>query len=95
MSRNTFWQFQLCVPENIHFPPPHPPPMEDHSKFQGRGGFKGSYFRGVGGIHGKLLFQRVTNHKQNIKSNVQSIVSTKTYIRCFETKIRQYSWPLR
>ena len=31
------------------------------------GWFKGSNFRGEGGVHGKLLFQRVTNHVQNIK----------------------------
>ena len=72
------------VPENIHTPPP---PKEDHWKFRGEGGFKGSYFRGVGGIHWKLLFQRVTNHEQNNESNAQSIVSIKTYIRCFQTKI--------
>ena len=82
MSRNIFWQFQLCSRKY-----PFPPPTEDHSKFQGGGGFKGSYFRGEGGIPRKIYFQRVTNHKQNIKSNVQSIVSTKTYIRCFKTKI--------
>ena len=38
-----------------------------------RGGLKGSNFREVGGFHGKLLFQRVTNHVQNIESNIQSI----------------------
>ena len=37
------------------------------------GGFKGSNFRGEGGVHGKLLFQRVTNHVQNVESNVRSI----------------------
>ena len=72
------------VPENIHTPPP---PTEDHWKFRGGGGFKGSYFREVGGVRGKLLFQRVMNHEQNIESNIQSIVSTKTYVRHFETKI--------
>ena len=40
---------------------------------------------GGGGVHGKLLFQRVTNHKQNIESNVRSVVRTKRYICCFET----------
>ena len=74
-----------CVFQKISIPPLSL--TEDHSKFQGGEEFKGSYFRGVGGIHGKLLFHRVTNHKQNIKSNVQSIISTKTYICCFETKI--------
>ena len=77
------------VPENIHTPL-----MEDHWKFQGGGGLQKLLFPGRrgGGVHGKLLLQRVTNHEQNIENNVQSIVSTKTYVRCFETKI---SWPLR
>ena len=66
------WLWWYCVvPQNIHTPP-----TEDHWKF-----------RGVGGVHGKLLFQRVTNHEQNIESNVQSIVSTKAYVCCLETKI--------
>ena len=39
----------------------------------GGGGFRGSNFRGEGGVHGKLLFQRVTNHVQNVESNVRSI----------------------
>ena len=64
-----------------------PPPRKIIENSEGEGGFKGSYCQGVGGVHGKLLFQRVMNHKQNIESNVQSIVSTKTYVHCFETKI--------
>ena len=40
---------------------------------EGGGGFKGSNFRGEGGVHGKLLFQRVMNHVQNVESNVRSI----------------------
>ena len=47
---------------------------------EGGGGFKGSNFRGEGGVHGKLLFQRVTNHVQNVESNVRSIWSKKTYL---------------
>ena len=77
------------VPENIHTPPQ---PTEDHCKFRGGGGFKRSYFRGVGGVHGKLLFQRVMNHEQNTESNVQSIVRTKTSVRCYETKISKKMW---
>ena len=73
---------ECVVPENIHTPP-----RKIIGNSEGEGGFKGSYFQGVGGVHGKLLFQRVTNHEQNIESNVQSIVSTKTYVRRFETKI--------
>ena len=50
------------VPENIHTPPP----TEDHWKFQGGGGFKGSNFpRGRGGSW-ETTFQRVTDHVQNI-----------------------------
>ena len=78
--------FHVVWFQKISIPPP-PPPMEDHWKFRGGRGFKGSYFRGVGGVHRKQLFQRVTNHEQNTESNVQSIVNTKTYVRCFETKI--------
>ena len=64
------------VPEHIHTPPP---PMEDHWKFQrdgGGGGLKGRCFRGVGGSWETtftLVMMRVTNHEQNIDSNVQSI----------------------
>ena len=66
-----------------------PPPTEDHWKFRGGGGggVKGSYFRGVGGFMGNYFFQTVMNHEQNIESKVESIVSTKTYVCCFETKI--------
>ena len=43
-----------------------PPPTEDHWKFQGGGGFKGSNFpRGRGGSW-ETTFQRVTDHVQNI-----------------------------
>ena len=63
---------ECVVPENIHTPP-----RKIIGNSEGEGGFKGSYFRGVGGVHGKLLFQ----------SNVQLIVSTKTYVHHFETKI--------
>ena len=46
--------FHHCVvPENIHTPPP----TEDHWKFRGGGGFKGSAFQGVRGVHGKLFFK--------------------------------------
>ena len=68
--------------------PPSPPTRKIIGNSEGEGGVKGSYFRGVGRVHWKLLFQRVTiNHEQNTESNVQSIISTKTYVCCFETKI--------
>ena len=72
--------------QKISIPPP-PPPTEDHWKFQGGGGAERQLFPRGRGVHGKQLFQRVTNHEQNTESNVQLIVSTKTYVRCFETKI--------
>ena len=53
-----------------------PPPRKITGNSEGEGGgVKGSNFRGVGGGgHGKVLFfQRVTDHVQNIKSNVRSI----------------------
>ena len=75
---------KCVVPENIHTPPP---PTEDHWKFRGGGGVQRQLFPRGRGVHGKLLFQRVANHEQNTESNVQSIVSTKTCVHCFETKI--------
>ena len=51
---------------------PYPPPPHGRSLEIPRGR----------GVHGKLLF-----HEQNIESNIQSIVSTKTYVHCFQTKI--------
>ena len=58
-----------------------PPPRKTIGNSEGEGGLKGSNFQEVGGFHGKLLFQRVTNHIQNIESNIRSIGSTKTYLR--------------
>ena len=71
-KNNNMWFQKISIP---------PPPTEDHWKFRGGGGFKGSNFRGVGGFRGKLLFQRVRNHVQNIESNIRSIRSAKTYSR--------------
>ena len=50
-----------------------PPPGKIVGNSEGEGGLKGSNFQGVGGFRGKLLFQRVTNHIQNIESNIRSI----------------------
>ena len=74
------WGFLLeCVVlENIHPYPCHRRSLEIPR--WGGGGFKGSNFRGQGGVHGKLVFQRVTNNVQNIESNVWSIWSKKTYL---------------
>ena len=60
------------VPENIHTPPP---PTEDHWKFRGGGGgSKAVIFEGWGGGGSwETIFQRVTDHLQNIESNVLSI----------------------
>ena len=58
-----------------------PLPQKISGNSEGGGGrFKGSNFRGEGGVHGKLLFQRLTNHVQNIENNVPSIWSKKTYL---------------
>ena len=48
------------------------PPQKTIGNSEGEGGFKGSNFRGEGGFRGKLLFQRVMNHVQNIESNIRS-----------------------
>ena len=74
----------MCVSRKYPYPPP---PTKDHWKFPGGGGVQRQLFLRGRGVHGKLLFQRVTNHEQNVESNIQSIVSTKTYVRRFETKI--------
>ena len=50
-----------------------PPPRKTIGNSEGEGGLKGSNFREVGGFHGELVFQRVTNHVQNIESNTRSI----------------------
>ena len=68
------------VPEHIHTPPPPPPPPPPHGrsleipKGWGGGGLKGRCE--VGGLWETtftLVMMRVTNHEQNIESNVQSI----------------------
>ena len=79
--------FHIVWFQKISIPTPPPPPRKIIGNSEGEGGFKGSYYRGVRGVHRKQLFQRVTNHEQNAESNVQSIVNTKTYVHCFETKI--------
>ena len=53
---------QCVVPENIHTPP-----RGSFETPRGRGGSKAVIFEGV---HGTLLFQRVTNHVKNIKRNL-------------------------
>ena len=62
--------------------------MEDHWKVQGGGGFKGSNFRGVGGVHGKLLFQRERTTYKTLKATYDLAKAQRhTYVRCFETKV--------
>ena len=55
------------VPENIHTPP-----TEGHWKFQGGGGVKPRNFRGVEGVHGQLLFQRVKKHEKNKQHTIET-----------------------
>ena len=71
------------------------PPWKTIGNSEGEGGFKGSNFWGVGGFCGKLLFQRVANHVQNIESNIRSIWSAKTYLRTLFWNKSHYPWPLR
>ena len=59
------------VPENIHTPP-----TEGHGNSEGKGGSKTENSEGSGGVHTKLLFQRVKKHEK-IESNAQLIPSTK------------------
>ena len=66
---------------------PYPPPRKIIGNSEGEGEFKGSYFQGVGGVQRKLLFQKVTNHEQNIESNLQSIVNTKTVLLAIDMRL--------
>ena len=52
---------------------PHHGRSLEFPRERGGGGLKSSNFQGVGGFHGKLLLERVTNHIQNIESNIRSI----------------------
>ena len=52
---------------------PYPPPRKTFGNSEGEGGLKGSNFRRVGGFRAELVFQRITNHVQNIESNIRSI----------------------
>ena len=51
---------------------PYPPPTEGHWKFQGGGGVKPRNFRGVEGVHGQLLFQRVKKHEKNKQHTIET-----------------------
>ena len=57
--------------QKISILPPPPPPWKNIGNSEGEGG-KGRNFQGVGGGLGKVLFQRVKNHIQNIESNLRS-----------------------
>ena len=57
---------KMCGSRNY----PYPPPTEDH---WGRGGSKAVISEGWGGGSWETIFQRVTDHVQNIESNVRSI----------------------
>ena len=63
--------------QKISIPPP-PNPRKIIVNSEGEEGSNAVISEGYGGVHGKLLFQRVMNHEQNTESNVQSIVRTKT-----------------
>ena len=57
-SKNVWFQ-KISIP---------PPPTEDHWKFRGGGGFKGSNFRGVGRVHGKLFSKGWQTMYKTLKS---------------------------
>ena len=65
-----------------------PPPQEIIGNSEGEGGFKGSNFRGVWGVHGKLFSERwQTMHKTLKATYNRSEAQKHTYVRCFETKV--------
>ena len=72
-----------------------PPPRKIIGNSDGEGGFKGSNFQGVRGVHGKLFSKGWRMHVQNIESNVRSIWRAKTYLRTLFWNKSRYSWPLR
>ena len=85
--------YKLCGSRKYPYPP-SPPPRKTIGNSEWEGGFKGSNFQGVRGVHGKLFSKGWRMHIQNIESNVRSIWSTKTYLRTLFWNKSRYSWPL-
>ena len=55
---------------------------------EGEGGFKGSNFRGVGGVDGKLFSKGQRTTYKTLKAMYdQSEAQKHTYVCCFETKV--------
>ena len=75
---------QGVVPENFHTAPPR----EDHWKFRGRGGFKDSNFRRVGGFMW-IYFPKVNGPRTKILKATydRSKAQKHTYVRSFEKKV--------
>ena len=65
---------------------PHPRKIIGNS--EGEGGFKGSNFRGVWGVHGKLFSKGWQTMYKTLKATYDRSEAQKhTYVRCFETKL--------
>ena len=78
--------YKLCGSRKYPYPPP--PPTEDHWKFRGEGGFKGSNFQGVRGVHGKCFPKGDGCTYKTLKATYDRSEEQKhTYVRCFETKV--------
>ena len=74
---------QCVVPENIRTPP-----RKITGNSEGEGGFKGSNFRGVGGVHEKLFSKGWRTTYKTLKPMYDRSEAQKhTYVRCFETKV--------
>ena len=81
---------QIRISDNVCFQKISipPPPTEDHWKFRGGGGFKGSNFQGVRGVHGKLFSKGWWTTYKTLKATYdRSEVQNHTYVHCFETKV--------
>ena len=56
--------------QKISIPPPRK--VTGNSKGGGGGGVKPRNFRGVEGVHGQLLFQRVKKHEKNKQHTIET-----------------------
>ena len=68
---------------------PHPPPPHGRSlEIPSGGGFKGSNFQGVRGVHGKLFSKGWWTTYKTLKAMYDRSEAQKhTYVRCVETKV--------
>ena len=74
----------MCGSRKYPYPPP---PWKTIGNSEGEGGFKGSNFRGVWGVHGKLFSKGWQTMYKTLKATYNSSEAQKhTYVRCFEKK---------